>query len=155
MTTDIRKQIKELDARRKALIEQLSMERSRKKFRCACCNSMHAIKDCDVIQTHWYSDGTYDGHWREGELHIICPTYPDRKNRVMFGHHGVPYENRRDYDYSAEQQFSALYKRLFKSVTDDYERDHRGWLNLDYFDENRARFHLNIKGVDNGSVSHF
>jgi hypothetical protein len=47
------------------------------------------------------------------------------------------------------------YKKLFKSVTEDYEQDRRCWFNLSYFDENRTRFHLNIKGVDRGSASHF
>lgn len=148
--TNIRRQIEELDEQRAQLLKDLDAQRSRKRFVCACCKHSHAIRDCDAIQTHWYThpSGCSDGDfWSTGEVQIICPK-TNHKNRVMFGQSKVPYSLRRQYEYNAEMQFRRLYLKLFKSVIEDHDEDRRHWENLYYFDEHRKAFHLEVKGVD-------
>lgn len=153
----IQQKIKALDAEKVKLIAALDQQRGRKKFQCGCCHAMHAIKDCDVIQTHWYtspSGCTGGDYWNDGELQIICPA-TDHKNRVHFSsYYAVDYSLRNAYAHSADAQFKRLYKHLFKSVIDDYDKDQRSWVNLNYFDEHRARFDLHIKGLDPEKKEH-
>jgi hypothetical protein len=149
--SQIKVRLKELEIEKSQLLRSLEEERGRKRFLCGCCQKLHAIKDCHVIQTHWYTSprGCTEGdYWSPGELQVICPT-TDHKNRIHFdSHYQVEYRLRADYDYSAEAQFKRLYKHLFKSVIDDYDRDKRKWVNLTYFDEHRSRFDLHVKGLD-------
>lgn len=151
MIAIIEKRLAEIKQEEKLLLEQLDKKRSLKRFQCDHCNSTHAIKDCDVIQSHWYERPygcTGGDNWWEGELQIICPV-TDKKSRVLFNiPYDLTYDKRNEYQYSAEKQFKRLYKHLFKSVIKDYKEDQRPWSNSFYFDNNRKRFGLCIKGVD-------
>jgi hypothetical protein len=132
------------------LLDQLDLARSRLRFDCGC-GKRHAIKDCVLIQSHWYEDphGCTGGDtWHTGEMAIICPD-TDHKNRLFFdSKNKVDYEHRNWYDYSAELQFRRLYLHLFKDVVDDYDKDRRSWWINRYFDNNRKRFGLRVQGLD-------
>lgn len=138
--------LKLLNKESSLLYSQLKIKRSQLKFRCGC-GRLHRIKDCDLIQTHWYKSPhgcTGGDYWNSGEVQIICPV-TDNKNRVLFKSvYQIPYELRDHFAYSAEQQFLRIYKNLFKSVIDDYDTDKRGWWNCYYFDENHRKFGISI-----------
>lgn len=142
--------VKELE---KALEEARAAEeaqRARQKFKCTC-GKMHAIKDCDVIQTHWFrpSSGYEDSFWSESDLKIICPTTQIR-NRVYFGlRPEVDWKLRADYDYSPRLQFSRRYKHLFRKVIEDFDEDRGNWVNNEYFDKNFTKFGLHIGPTKN------
>ena len=76
--------------RNKKLIIQVEKQRANKQFRC-CCGSMHKIKDCVAIQTHWYTEpsGCTEGdYWNQGEINIICPE-TNHRNRMLFDNYVV------------------------------------------------------------------
>lgn len=151
----IEKRLLALEKERKELLVQLDAHRSRKRFLCVCCLKTHAIRDCHAIQEMWYTSasGCSDGdYWNMGGLQIICPT-TDLKNRVLWkSYYKVDWSVRQHYAYSAEAQFSRLYKHLFKSIivshTGQKDEDKRRYVNTQYFDENRQRFNLHVKGLD-------
>ena len=147
MTKQILVEIHKCEEEISELTMKLSEKRANLKFKCGC-GKLHKIKDCVVIQSHWYTrpSGCSDGdYWNEGELQIICPA-TDVKNRAMFSNYDVAYENRNRYAYNAEKQFSRIYKPLFKAVIDDYNKDKRNFWNIHYFDENHKKFGLHVEG---------
>lgn len=130
--TAITKKIKKLDERRAVLEAELQEARANLDFPC-CCGEVHKIKDCDVLQTHWYTppSGCTDGdYWNSGELQVVCPV-TGSKNRLL---------DRSVNDHLAKQ-FSSSYKRLFKSVTDTYKGQDLGnhWNN--YMLENNVEYY--------------
>lgn len=152
--------VEKLEKKLEIAKKEESEARSRLKFPCAC-GIYHAIKDCVVIQTHWYTrpHGCCGGdYWNEGELQIVCPANNKLRNRVMFPSYSkVEWENRNKYAYSAEQQFSRIYKKLFKLVRDEYTKSDRSIFdeletkdyNNYYFDNNHKKFGLNVPGIKN------
>jgi hypothetical protein len=139
----IAEQLQHLERQKKSLLSRQDKLRANKMFVCLC-GHRHKIKECVVIQTHWYTPprGCTEGdYWNDGELQIICPT-SNEKNRVLFDDFDVPWELRREYKYDTTAQFSRLYKHLFKKAVDDYKQDTRYWENNYYFDKNRAKFDL-------------
>lgn len=157
MTTTKQKIIK-LEKQLKNLNEILKQERSEKEFKCICGN-VHKTKDCEAIQEHWYespyscTDGDY---WHEGELNILCPSN-DLINEVIFkSKYDIPYNKRNILEYSAEMQFKYIYKYLFKTIHNNYDKYHNRYFlgkpqkikSMHFFDENREYFDLSIKGVD-------
>lgn len=139
-------QLRSLREKEKDLLSKIDQKRANKTFPCLC-GKRHAFKKCDVIQTHWYTSpsGCTEGdYWNMGELQIICPV-TDHKNRLLFSsYYNVPYENRRDYNWNIGMQFSRLYKHLFKSVIDDYDKDNRPWVNCYHIDENYKKYDLHL-----------
>ena len=136
----------------KVLLKELEVKRANKIFICAACKSPHVIKDCHAIQTHWYVEpsGCSDGdYWNEGELQILCPTTGVR-NRLLFpSQRDMDWERRKQFAYSAELQFKRMYKRLFKSVTEEHERHTKGtWENNLFVDKNRGYYDIHVEGVD-------
>jgi hypothetical protein len=140
---NVTKKISELESELTNLKQQEKQINSRKKFLCAC-NKMHSIRECGVIQTHWYvpprgcSEGDY---YNEGELQIVCPTTGTR-NRVLFN---IPYSLRDSFDYNPETKFKNKYKSLFNTMIDEYEekRNH-SFVNNYYFDEHRKKFDIEV-----------
>jgi len=134
----INKELDKLSSKREILKQQLDIIRANRTFKCVACGKRHKIKDCEVIQTHWYvkpSGCTDGGYWNESDLMILCPTSPVR-NRVYFPSPiGLQYE------------FTYLYKHLFKKVIDEYEngtpldREYE-FINNEYFENNAKRFEL-------------
>lgn len=129
------------------LIEQQKKVRARKTFLCVC-GHIHRIKDCVVIQTHWYvspSGCTGGDYWNEGELQIVCPNTGQR-NRVMFDDISkVQWDKRKDWKYSLEIQFRMIYKNLFKEVVDEHDRSGQRGFNNYYFEKNAKKFGLERK----------
>lgn len=147
MATKIQQKLDDLETQTKELLVAQNKGRANKRFPCYC-GKYHTIKNCEVIQTHWYVQprGCTDGdYWNEGELQIVCPE-KDGKNRLLFtSSHTFPWEHRSEYDYDAQAQFKRIYKYLFKKVIDDYDTDTRPWVNNYYFDHNQERFEIKIK----------
>lgn len=120
------------------LEEKLELERANMEFECCWCGGKHKIKDCNVIQTYYWSNAAYDEGWRDSDLHIVCPT-TKKENRIYF-----------QSKYSLGKEFSWIYKRLFKKVIDrnesaSYTFSDRPLLNRDfknntYFDEHKVEF---------------
>lgn len=139
-------EIKALDIRRKELVAQLKLERSRKKILCSC-KKMHAIKDLVVIQTHWYTEPygcTGGDYWSEGELQFLCPE-TEVRNRILFMskyNSNVRYEDRQ----KREEAFRREYRDLFKKVEKEYDRYEKRYshpsFNNDYVDKNWKKFEL-------------
>jgi hypothetical protein len=119
---------------------------SRKMFKCSC-GKMHQIKQCAVIQTHWYtrpSGCTGGDYWNAGELRIICPTTQVR-NRVMFKLRSeIEWNQREEYRYNPAHQFSTLFVDLFKEIIEDYDDDKGATANNYYFDQNHKKFGIKI-----------
>lgn len=147
--TKIEQRLEEIEKEKSTLVAALKKQKALKQFKCGC-GKMHRIKDCKVIQTHWYtsSSGCSRGdYWNEGELRIICPdTYV--RNRLLFDTYDVEWEKRSHYDYNAGKQFSRIYKELFKEVIEDYSTDKSNWVNNYYIDINHEKFGLCVKGRD-------
>jgi hypothetical protein len=125
--------------------QNLKEERANKEFVCGC-GKYHKIKDCVVIQTHWYTapSGCSDGdYWNSGELQIVCPD-TDFKNRILFKNFNIPWEKRNLFDYDASAQFSRIYKYLFKAVVDDYDKDRRKAWNNYWVDNNHEYYGIKI-----------
>jgi hypothetical protein len=142
----IAKQLEQLQVKKDKLLAHQDKLRANKTFVCLC-GHRHQIKECVVIQTHWYTlpSGCTDGdYWSEGELQIVCFD-TDKKNRVLFDDYDMPWEKRRMYEHSANTQFSHMYRHLFKEVIQDYKEDDRAWVNSYYFDQHRAKFELCAK----------
>ena len=147
MSINIEQKIAKLN---KALAEAKKIQdqnRGKKTIRCDC-GKMHRIKDCEVIQTHWYvsPSGCTDGdYWNEGELEFVCPETKEC-NRLLFEvQEQIDWEERIEYENDLEAQFKHLYKRHFKHVTDEYEHGHRMSVNNFYVDQNYKKFGLSIK----------
>jgi hypothetical protein len=149
MSTKVEQRLAVLATEQSKLLKQLDTQRANKQFKCGC-GKMHRIKNCAVIQDHWYTrpSGCTDGdYWNEGELQVICPD-TDKKNRLFFDNYDVEWDKRSHYTHNAGQQFSRIYKQLFKEVFDDYKKDQREWWNNHYFDENHMKFGLHVRGRD-------
>ena len=142
----IRKKIKELKQQLLEVEEQERKLQSNLKFLC-CCKKMHKIKECVVVQRYYETGGysCYGGYTAEGELQIICPK-TNVRNRVLFDDYDTPWEKRDHYDYNPQMQFKSNFKKLFKEIVDEYEKDKNyQWENNFYFDKNRKKFDINVK----------
>lgn len=142
--TKIELQLVEIREKEKNLIGLLEKQRANKQFRCGC-GKMHRIKDCVVIQDHYYvpPSGCTDGaYWTPTELQIICPD-TDNKNRLLFN---IDCTSQHHFEYNASDQFKLMYKHLFKEVIDDYKKDKRQWWNNFYIDKHPEKFGLCVKG---------
>jgi hypothetical protein len=144
----IQEQLDALSKERDKLLDALDKEHANKQIRCIC-GKMHRIKNCEAIQTYWYTSPhgcTGGDYWNEGELRFVCPDDPEVINRLLFSSsYAVPYDKREHYAHNAEDQFKRKYKRLFKSVTDDYDKDHLGIRAVNYYiDHNHAKFSIDI-----------
>lgn len=147
--TKIEQRLATLATEQQKLRQQLETQRSNKQFKCVC-GKMHRIKNCVVIQTHWYvppSGCTEGAYWKQSELQIVCPD-TDIKNRLLFSNHDVDWHYQQDYRYNAGEQFKQMYKQLFKEVIDDYKKDTRQWENNFYIDKNHKKFGLHVVGRD-------
>lgn len=142
------RRLEELHQATQVVEAQLANADARKKFLCQACKKMHAIKDCVVIQTHYYvrPHGCTGGdYWCAGELQVVCPKTKIR-NRLLFeSYYKTPYEIRGDFNHNAEQQFKYRYKELFKEVVDEHnDRTPDEWVNNYYIDQNHKKFGIKI-----------
>lgn len=147
--TKVEQRLAELATEQSLLEQKLEIQRANKQFKCGC-GKMHRIKNCIVIQAHYYvpPSGCTDGaYWAQTELQIICPD-TDKKNRLLFSNHDINWRDRSAYRHNAEEQFKRIYKELFKEVIDDHEKDTRQWWNNFYIDKNHKKFGLHIEGRD-------
>ncbi len=141
---------KQIEAHR-VEIERLKLRqkevRAKKTFLCLC-GDMHRIKDCTAIQTHWYTrpHGCTGGdYWNTGELHILCPSNPELRQRAYFQiNSNAPWNHREMLEYNAGKQFINMYHGRFKETIEEYEEDANGLINS-YFDENHKKFNIKIK----------
>ncbi len=134
-----------IESQRENLLKELEVKRSNQTIKCGCGRS-HKIKDCHLIQTHWYErpHGCSGGDtWHQGEMQFVCPD-TDNKNRLYFPQNDIPYEKRGDFKYSAEQQFQRIFKRLFKSVTEDYDTDKRKWWLNEWINNHHEQYGIKI-----------
>lgn len=138
--------IKQLEKQLEEAKKEEAEQNARKRFKCGC-GSYHSIKDCEVIQTHWYVRPygcTGGDYWNQGELKIICPK-TGLRNRVLFETiEEVPWDKRNELKYSPERQFRYAYVDLFKKVIEDYEEDKGETYNNYYFDKNWRKFGIEI-----------
>jgi len=108
-----------------------------------CCGKMHAIKNLDLIVTHFYispyscSGGDY---WKEGEWNFGGPC--GVRNRLLFNDYGVDWQQRGTVGEAAEPTFKNLYRYLFKSTYDEHKEGPHGGQNNYYVDKHRRRFEL-------------
>jgi hypothetical protein len=146
--TKTEKRLKELQEEQQHLFEKLEQEKANKKFDCCWCKKQHKIKDCEVIQTHYYTNEPYAEGWLESDLHIVCPT-TGKRNRVLFqARYDIEWPKRNDPKYDLSEKFSSEYKRLFKKVIDEHKDNcfSGGTLlgidfkNNEYFDKNCEKF---------------
>ena len=146
MARDFKAELAALHEQSKKIIADQAKERANKKFKCIC-GKMHTISKCDAFTfPTWETGSGYDdGRWYEGEIYIKCPETL-RFNRCYFN---SPYwPNYDKFDYDADMQFKAIYKPLFKSLTqgeDNKKLNYNLWSNNYYFDENHKKFDLNVK----------
>lgn len=129
------------------LVDQQRKVRARKTFLCVCGHT-HRIKDCTAIQTHWYTrpHGCTGGdYWNTGELHILCPSNPELRQRAYFQiNSNARWNHREMLEYNAEKQFINMYHGRFKETIEEYEERTSGVINS-YFDENHKKFDIKIK----------
>jgi hypothetical protein len=153
----LEKELQEIKKREKEIISEMEDKKSRLKFQCVC-GKMHAIRDCEGIQTHWYTrpSGCCEGdYWNSGEVHIICPNTLVR-NRILFmSYYDVPWRKRDNIDYNAEWQFKRTIVPLLKKVTDEHlhdeQKNYRSF-NNEYFDHNHKKFGIEIKPYDSNEL---
>lgn len=117
-------EIAELEKAKEKLLLKYEKLKANKTFKCNSCGKLHKVKDCEIVQTYWYTPprGCTEGdYWNTGEVQIICPETKVR-NRMLFS----PLEikniekdiNARDFSDKIEQNFRLKYKHLFKRVFD-------------------------------------
>ena len=145
----LEKQLVLLRKKEKEILNKIKENTSRMKFLCGC-RKMHSIKDCEAIQTHWYTEpyscagGDY---WNIGEVHILCPD-KGKRNRILFESYEIPYSYRDVYDYNAEAQFRHIIKPLFKKITDEHlhsDEQQFEFYNNYYFDKQKEKFGIVVK----------
>ena len=131
------KEIKAKIARAYERIEKLGkqLKKIRRNLDIPCgCGEAHKIKDCDAIQTHWYTPprGCTEGdYWSRGELQIVCPV-SHTSNRIL------------SRDTKLEKLFWSLYKDCFASVRDMYADRSSSW-NNPFLDDNKEYYGLEIE----------
>lgn len=118
--------------------------RKRRAILCAC-EKKHAIGKLELLVTHWYTrpSGCTDGdYWTEGEWQFVCPV-DGMRNRFMFDDYKVEYEKRGHVGVAAEPTFKTIYRGLFASSRDVYDKSEGGGnFNNYYVDKNRKKFEL-------------
>ena len=119
---------------------QLAEHRSRRKIFCLGCKKLYEIRKLKLIVTHWSSDHN-DDCWKEGEWRFACPK-DGALNRLLFRNFSVDYTKRNDIGVAAEPTFKHIYRDLFISRTNTYDRDDPAAWNNYYVDDNRERFEL-------------
>ena len=142
---------------RSKLLADYEREKANLTIKCKACNGLHKIKDLTAIQTFWYErpHGCMGGdYWVDGELDFLCPDYPYARNRILFMEsYKIPWGERSNFKYNAQEQFKRKYSGLFKEVLDgrddtvDKEGVTRKWQDLgfwnnEYVDQNRKKFGL-------------
>lgn len=140
MPKNLERELEETEEKRKEILKKIDERNARKTIKCASCDKPHQIRALKAIQTHW----TGGDYWNEGELQFICPE-TDVRNRLLFNNNDIPWEKRKDYENDPEAQFRVKYKKLFREVTDEHDRDDERnyeFENNYYVDENRKRFGL-------------
>ncbi len=138
-------QLEDIGEKRGEILKKIEERNARKMIKCASCDKPHQIRTLKSIQTHWYTSPhgcTGGDDWNEGELQFICPETGVR-NRLLFDNDDVPWEERKDYENDPEAQFRVKYKKLFREVKDEYDKEESyEFENNHYVDENRKRFGL-------------
>jgi hypothetical protein len=141
--TDHRDQLKIVIAHHRNAIEKLQAklneERRNVEFQCECCGEKHAMKDCDVIQTHWYESphGCMGGDtWHENDIHIVCPKTGHR-NRILFN---ISYDDR--LKANPKTRFNK-WLSYFASIKMEYNNPRYSYTNNYTFDKNRDFYELN------------
>ena len=118
--------------------------RSHRRILCAC-GKLHAIRNLDLIVTHWYTDphGCTEGdYWNEGNWHFVGPC--GQRNRLYFNDSDRPWNDHGTT--GAEYAFKATYgRRIWKSVTEEHEHNRPSAPNNSYVDQHRKRFELPLK----------
>lgn len=121
----------------------VNAERANRRILC-CCGKMHSIKSLDLIVTHFYISPhgcTGGDYWLEGEWNFVCPKGVN--NRLLFNDDSVDWKKRDTVDVAAEPTFKRLYRRLFKSSTDEHKAHSGRPNNINYYvDKNRKKFEL-------------
>lgn len=138
-------QLEELEVKKRKILKKIEKRNQQKTIKCAACDKLHSIGSLDAIQMHWYTEPygcTGGDYWNTGELRFVCPL-TNIVNRLLFNNYDVPWENRHEYEYDAEEQFRNNYKYLFKSVKDTYrDKENRKTVNNYYVDKHRKKFGL-------------
>jgi hypothetical protein len=143
--------IKDLKEQLKNAEDQQKKQRSNRMFKCLC-GEMHKIKDCVVVQSHWYTppSGCAGGdHWNSGELIILCENNRGLGNRILFNEHSSYHKINGKTPKRLSDQFSWLYKYLFKEVIDQHrEKVYQRWQNNFYFDMRQEFFELDQNATE-------
>ena len=151
MTSAALKRVEAAKAQLREAERALDDARARRRIKCACGRS-HAIRDLDLIVTHYYIEPygcTSGDYWRAGEWCFVCPK--GVRNRLLFNDYEVDYDQRHTIGAAAEATFKHLYGGLFKSSTDEhdesgYDKGHNNF----YVDEHRKWFELPPRPTDTG-----
>lgn len=135
---NINLKISKLELQLQKLYKQKESQKSRKTFKCVC-GKFHKIRECSLIQHHYYNTRAYEEGWEESSISIECPVSKLR-NQVHFNYNDdIGYPTMYDYEYDANKQFKRKYYGLFKDVIKEYENSWQS-LNNDYFEKNRKKF---------------
>lgn len=140
---DVTTQLKQAQAALAEAETRYRYQLSNKTILCACGKS-HAIRNLDLIVTHWYVQphGCTDGdYWVEGEWDFVCPK--GVRNRLLFDDYDIPWRVR-DTTESAEQGFKRIHGALFKTKVDEHNGPDKGKNNY-YVDQHRKKFGLREK----------
>ena len=138
-------QLKEVRYEENRILSAIDERNKKRIIQCGGCSNSHEIGNLEAIQTHWYTEPhgcTGGDYWNEGELQFVCPE-TGIINRLLFNNNDIPYEERKIYDNDAEQQFKRKYKKLFKKIVDNYDKEiYAKRVNNDYVDKSRGKFGL-------------
>jgi hypothetical protein len=79
------------------------------------------------------------------DIHFICPNTGKRNRMLFMNSHLVPYGKRSHYVNDPEEQFSRMYKHLFKSVIDEDSGVKSDSFNNEYVNKHLSQFGLSIQ----------
>ncbi|MBN2051893.1 hypothetical protein JW756_00135 [Candidatus Woesearchaeota archaeon] len=138
-------ELKKVKQRELEILKAIDMRNEQRTIPCACCNIPYAINTLTAVQTRWttYADGHGNGgDVVDGELQFVCPT-TGNINRLLFDNTDVPWIERRQYANNPEDQFTRIYRKLFKEVINaSEETEKKKHVNNYYVDAHRAEYGL-------------
>jgi hypothetical protein len=82
------------------------------------------------------------------DIHFICPNTGKRNRMLFMNSHLVPYGKRSYYVNDPEEQFSRMYKHLFKSVVDEDSDVKSESYNNEYVNKHLKQYGLSIQDIE-------
>jgi len=143
--------LEDLDLQKDKINKQIEKRNAQRKLPCYSCNGKHKICELEAIQTYYYTEPyscTGGDFVTRSDLHFVCPITGDRNRMLFMTNYDIPREKRSHYVNDPEEQFSRMYKHLFKNVTDEDHHVKSDSFNNEYVSKHMKQFGLSIQDLE-------